>query len=482
MNNSKPLWKHQEDSIVRAFQPSTPNLAFFHEQGTGKTRTIIEILRRLYAANGRLMNTLIICPLIVKRQWQEQFLAYSKIKKIDLLVLDKSEKRRCKDFYDSVNIEGQLKRPRIVIINPHTLEMDELMKMIETWGVEVLVVDESHEFKAHNGKRAKRLLPIADKAKHRYIATGTPIANTEADVFMQYRILDGGKTFGTNYYVFHKKYYVDKNASWAGKKNHFPKYECTDDGRNEISRLMYRTAVRALKKDCLDLPPFVRQELEVELSPEQSRAYEEMKKDFITWVNDQKNQPRAIVANLALTKAMKMQQIISGFAFDENGNPVRFKKVPRLEVLEDQLKSLCKDHKVIVWAAFIENYKMIAEICDKLGLKYARLVGGMTELEKNENKDAFNKDESVRVMIANQGAGGTGVDLIPASYSIYYSKDASLLKDSQSEARNYRGGSHIHEKITRIDLVCYETLDEHINNALANKKDLAQFILDREIL
>jgi SNF2 family DNA or RNA helicase len=481
MASSKPMWQHQMDTIDKAFTTGNANLALFHEQGTGKTRTLIEILRRRFAGHGKVLNTLIICPLIVKRQWKAQIAEYSKIKPIDVVVLEGSEKRRIKTFYDSVNVEGQLSRGRIVIVNPATMEMKELMQMLHLWGVDILILDESHEFKAYNGVRAKALLPIADKALHKYIATGTPIANTESDIFMQYRILDGGKTFGLNFHVFRKKYYQDANASWVGKKGHFPKYECTKEGKEEISKLMYKSAVRALKKDCLDLPPFVRQIIEVEMSPEQLKAYHEMRLEFITWVKDQMNEPRAIVAQLALTKAMKMQQIISGFAFDENRVPVRFKKVPRLEVLKGLLENLCRDNKVIVWAAFIENYKMIADVCDELGIKYSRLVGGMTEAAKNENKDAFNTDPEIKVMIANQGAGGTGIDLIPASYAIYYSKDASILKDAQSEARNYRGGSDVHDKVTRIDLVCYGSLDETVNDALANKKDLAQYILDREI-
>ena len=479
----KPLWKHQIERIERSCQPGVTDLALFDEMGTGKTRSLIEILRRRYAAAGRIMNTLIVCPKSTKRQWKNQILEYSKLKPIDILVLEKSEKRRCKDFYDLINVDGQLLRNKIVIVNPASFEMDELLKLIKMWGVEIFVIDEAHEFKAHNGKRSRAAVPIADAAKYRYIMTGTPIANTESDIFMQYRLLDGGKTFGTNFFVFRKKYYADANAAWAHRQNHFPKYECTQAGRDEIRNLMYTKAMRALKKDCLDLPPFVREEREVTLSPEQARAYKEMKEEFLTWIKDQHDQPRTVVANLAITKVMKMQQIISGFAFDENRNPVRFKNVPRLDELKELLTQLTVDNKVIVWANFIENYRMIAEVCDELKIGHIKIVGGMTDAERAEQLHAFQTDPTVKVVIANQQAGGTGLDgLQGASYAIYYSKDASLLKDSQSEARNYRGGSERHEKITRIDLVAYDTLDEAINDALANKKDLADYILDKEIL
>ncbi len=484
MSNSKPLWAHQIKNINRAFTPDTSELFIADDMGTGKTRSIIEILRRLFANQGRIMNTLIVCPLAVKRQWKAAILEYSKLRPIDIVVLDNSQKRRCKEFYDAVQVDGVLMRNKIVIVNPATFEMKDLLGLLKTWEVEVLVIDEAHEFKAHNGTRARAVLPIADRAKYRILSTGSPIANTESDIWMQYRILDGGKTFGTNFHIFKKKYYVDENASWAHKQNHFPKYVCSEEGKEEIRALMYKKAVRTRKDECLDLPPLVRQELEVFMSPEQTKAYNEMKEDFLTWMKDKHEQPRAIVANLAITKAMKMQQIISGFAFDEKGEPVRFKNVPRLATLKEQLEQLiAAKKKVIVWAAFIENYRMIADIFDELGVKYGRIVGGMSGAEKHENVRLFNEDPEMLGMIANQGAGGTGIDgLTLAGYSIYYSKDASLLKDSQSEARNYRKGSEQHECVTRIDLVCYGTLDESVNDALANKKSLAQYILDEEVL
>jgi SNF2 family DNA or RNA helicase len=81
-------------------------------------------------------------------------------------------------------------------------------------------------------------------------------------------------------------------------------------------------------------------------------------------------------------------------------------------------------------------------------------------------------------MIANQKAGGVGINLVEASYSIYYSKSFSLEDDLQSEARNYRGGSQMHHRVTRIDLVARGTIDELITSSLANKQDVSQTILD----
>jgi hypothetical protein len=42
------------------------------------------------------------------------------------------------------------------------------------------------------------------------------------DAFMQFKILDLGKTFGKNFFVFRAEYFIDKNCSVGRKQNHFP--------------------------------------------------------------------------------------------------------------------------------------------------------------------------------------------------------------------------------------------------------------------
>lgn len=92
--------------------------------------------------------------------------------------------------------------------------------------------------------------------------------------------------------------------------------------------------------------------------------------------------------------------------------------------------------------------------------------------------DSFNNDDKCRVIIANRRAGGIGVNLVAASYSIVYSRNFSLGDELQSEARNHRGGSQIHERITKIDLFAKETIDEHILDALNAKEDISKKVID----
>jgi SNF2 family DNA or RNA helicase len=120
---------------------------------------------------------------------------------------------------------------------------------------------------------------------------------------------------------------------------------------------------------------------------------------------------------------------------------------------------------------------MIAELCTEMGIAYRQIHGGISHKRREEEMDEFRSDPNVRVMIANQAAAGVGINLVEASYAIYYSKTFRLEDDLQSESRNYRGGSEVHEKVTRIDIVCPGTIDELVSEALANKQNIGEKIL-----
>jgi len=468
----RKLWQHQVDAIKRALV--TRDLGLFMEMGTGKTRTMIEILRRKYASAGSIKKTLILCPVIICDNWKSEFKMYSKVPQSDIVVLTKSGKKRVEEFVKAVG--ETLQNNKIVITNYEAMEMESLYKLIMLWQPDILVCDESQRLKNHESKRAKAVTRIADISNNNYILTGSPILNSAMDVFMQFRVLDRGQTFGKNFFAFRSIYFQDANEAFKAKQSCFPKWEERPDTYMELQNKLQLSAVRVLKKDCLDLPPFIRTQVEVSLSKEQAKAYREMHNDYVTWVNSKHNEPRAVVAQLAITKALRLQQIVSGFVKDESGECHRL-PCPRVEALADILSNLSSDTKVIIWAVFKENYKVIAEVCEKVGRTYRELHGEVSHVDRIKNLKDFREDPNVTVMIANQGAGGVGINMIEASYSIYFSKGFKLEDDLQSEARNYRGGSEMHTKVTRIDLVCKGTIDELINQALAQKQNIGEQIL-----
>lgn len=475
-------WAHQLKAINNTID--LPEYSFFFEVGAGKTLACVNSLRVKYMQERRLMRTLIVGPPIILENWKREIIANSNITPKDIVVLYGTGKKRIE------MMKRILDKPKIVITNYESLTMGakktkvgsktkrvpgELFSTLMAWAPEIMVLDESHRCKDATTSRAIMATRIADIARYKFLLTGTPILNTMMDIFSQFRILDGGKTFGQNFFVFRGRYFTDKNSGMNSQK-HFPNWVPKEGAADEINKLVRRKSMYVTKDECLDLPPLMKQTIHVPMSPAQAKAYDSMRKHFIAYIDD-----KAAVAELALTKALRLQQIVSGFVNVEEGagirKPVVFKDNPRKQALKELLTDITPQHKVLVWSVFKENYNDIREVCEKLKIEYVEVHGGITQKNKMLAVDSFNDDANIRVLIGHPGSGGIGINLVAASYSIFYSRSFSLEFDIQAEARNYRGGSERHSKVTRIDLVTPDTIDEQVLKALASKKHIGYQVL-----
>lgn len=470
MTTEREMWEHQVKCRDLATASGVDEYGLFFDPGTGKTRTTIEILRIIYNRQKRIFPTLIFGPPIVLENWKDEFKMFSKINPRIIFPLYGKISARIRTLNEMIAEHG---RNIIVTTNYDALDDDKFFKALIDWKPEVVVADESQKIKDHKSKRAKKVIRIGDGAFHRYILSGSPILNSPMDAYHQFRFLDKGATFGRNFFVFRSNYFIDKNAGMP-KDKYFPDWQVREDSIDKLHKLIAKKAMVVKKEDCLDLPPMVKKKIFVELSPEQNRLYQEMKKNFIAFLNE-----KAIVADLAITKAMRLQQIITGVVkFSDEQEAMILEDTPREKALKDVLEGIVEGHKVLVWAVFVPNYEIIRRVCDKLGVDYREAHGGTSTEAKKRAVDDFNNDPDVRVFIGHPLSLGIGINLIAASYSVYFSRNFSLENDLQSEARNYRGGSEIHEKITRIDLVAKGTIDELILEALEDKKSVADAILN----
>lgn len=448
---------------------------YIWDMGTGKSGGAILNARMRYMQAGNMLRTLIFTPPVTVMNWSNEFDLFSRIPKHRIHPLNqKSAAKKAEHIYNSVIPQHD---GAIVVMNYEALLSEPLFKALETWCPEIIIFDEIHYLKNPKSKRSRLCQRLSALARYKIGLTGTPILNNVFDIYGVFRTLDCGATFGVNDYAFQSKYLIDQNHAWKGKSNYFPKYVNNPKTYGELNEKIYRKASRKLKSECLDLPELIKITRKVPMSIEQKKAYDEMTRDFLTFI-DTREGKESVTAQLAVTKAMKLLQIASGFVQTDEKNAVEFKSIPKLDELGEIVEELVPQHKVIIWCSFIHNYRMIERKMTELGIKYVLLTGEQNITEKQESVDAFNKDPEVRVIIANRAAGGTGVNLTAASYSVVYSRNFSLAEELQSEARNYRGGSEIHESIVKIDLCTEGTVEEGVLQALQNKFQVSTDIID----
>lgn len=465
------LWDHQKQAVekaIRLIEGQLNCLALFMEVGTGKTPTAVHILRHIYNKHRAIVPTIIFAPPVVLRNWKREMLAHSKIPPERIFVLSGNGVKRLQMLEEAIS---QHKGNIVVVTNYESVQMEKLFHAFCKWMPKVLICDESHRMKNPTAVRTRKVTLLADTAWYKLLLTGTPVLNDPLDLFAQIRIMDGGRLFGKNFYAFRNQYFYDKNAGMP-KAKYFPNFVIKPDSTEKIGRMLESISFQAKKSECLTLPPLVRQRVEVELSKEQAKAYKEMLDEFITFVND-----TACVAELAITRTLRLQQILAGYARNEDGKDLPFEGVPRLAALSDLLEDITPSEKVIVWANFAHTYRQIGQVCEDLNLPHVFITGEQNTKQKGESEEAFQKDDSVRVLIAHPEAGGEGVNLTAASSMIYYTRSFSLKHEIQSEARNHRGGSERHEKITRYDIVTPGTIDEIVLQALERKQNVAEAVL-----
>ena len=444
-----PLWKHQAAAV--AYATPLPDYALLFEMGAGKTPTAINILRNKCAMHRRPLRTLILCPLIVTHNWRDELARHSKFKDSEICILAGPGKKRVKQFMES--------SASIFITNYEALLMGELFDLFEQWKIEMLILDESHRCKEMRAKRTKRAVKLADNTMYRLLMTGSPILKDPMDLFSQFLILDRGQTFGRNFFVFRSEYFWDKNAGMP-KSKYFPDWRLKPGAEQKISAKIAPKSMRVEKKDCLDLPPLVNQKIYIELSPMQRKLYDEMKRDFITFVDGQ-----ACAAPLAMIKGLRLQEILSGYVTVEGEAGYEVKEIednPRADACAELLREITPNAKVLVWASFRQNYVTLRRILDKLGVGYVFVTGDQDDAEKKAAIHRFHTDDKCRVFVGNPGSGGIGINLTIAPYAIFYSRNFNREHKLQAEARNHRGGSEIHDQITQYDLIAKGTMDEKV--------------------
>jgi|GEM_PF-1497837 len=435
----------------------------------GKTRTVLNILRDRYNEHKKIEKTLIVAPGITLQNWRNEILQYTKIPQEKVVVLQGTGVKRIKTFC----LETATDENKIVICNYETISvMKKIRATLVKWKPKYVVADEMHKIKDYKSVRAEGMREVSLHSEYRYGLTGTAILNNYMDLFGQWLWLDRGSTFGTNFFVFRGKYYLDKNSHMP-RHIHFPKFEPRSGVEDQIKDLIQPMSAKALKSECLDLPPLIKKKVFVEMTGPQAKSYKEMKDHMLTWMSGADS---AVVASTALTKVIRLMQITSGFVKTEDGEEILFDKNPKGEALHELLETI-HPNKVIIWATFKRSYEVIRSVCAKLKIRMVECHGDTPNAQKFKNVDAFNNDPEIGVFLGHPQSLGIGINLVAASYMVYFDRNFSLENDIQSEARNYRAGSEVHGCITRYDLVAKNTVDELCLTMLDKKSEVSASIL-----
>ena len=442
------------------------NYAYFMEMGTGKTKVAIDNVAYLWQ-NKEIKECVVIAPNSVYTNWVQEIVNHCplptniwcwKISKDKELI--KSDKENKLSFI-LMNVEAL----------SHKSGQKWLQNRINLNGKSMMmIIDESTTIKNPTALRTKAICKLGTAVKYRRILTGSPITKSPLDLYTQCAFLSKALLGFESFYTFRARYAVMHQIQMGGNQILVPKYYTNLD---ELEWKLKSFSYRVKKDECLDLPPKLYQQRQVNLSTEQATIYTRLKKRARAIIED-----KTVSFNNKLTEILRLHQVCQGFLKTDEGTIHEFKNNPKLKELMAVLEE--SDGKVIIWANYVYNIKQIKSALEE---RYGKdsVVSIFGEVDVEGRKDAVNNfqlNDRCRFLVGNPATGGYGLTLTAARYVVYFSNSYNLEVRWQSEDRAHRIGQK--DKVTYIDLMVPESLDVMIMSALDRKIKLSAETLGEE--
>jgi SNF2 family DNA or RNA helicase len=461
---------HQEAYLSRFWDKRVA--ALFADMGTGKSYMVINNFCMLYD-KGEINAVLIVAPKGVYRNWYSNELPKhipTHIEYRTALWSPNPNKTQDALLSDLFVVDEDLK---ILVMNVEAFSTEKGSKYAGRFSLAhdtMVIIDESTSIKNPSAKRSKSIAKLGQMAKYRRIMTGSPVTKSPMDLYQQCAFLSHELLGTPSFYAFQARYAVVRERTLASHSfREVVGYQRLDELQARLTKFSFRVT----KDQCLDLPDKVFLRREVELTPEQKRTYEQMRKMALATLE------KGMVSTVnTLTQIMRLQQIVCGHVTLDNGEVV---EIPNNR-MEELLSAINESSgKIIIWAHFRHDIIAIKAMLQKaFGMNsVATYFGDTPDEERQVIVETFQDPKSeLRFFVGQPRTGGYGLTLTESHTMIYYSNGYDLEVRLQSEARIDRlGQTH---KMTYIDLVSPKTVDEKIVDALIQKMDIANQVMGEE--
>ena len=470
---TKP-YEHQLKALEKSWASDT--YALFMEMGTGKSKVLVDNIAILYD-RGAIKGALIVAPKGVYKNWDAiEFPTHlpDHIECTKVLWEPTATKKKQAELDTLFDDKGDLK---ILIMNVEAFSTSKGLDFARSFlnifvGRALIGIDESTTIKNPTAKRTKNILKIGDLAKYRRILTGSPVTKSPLDLFSQCEFLDPYHLGHASYYSFRARYANMVKRNFGGRQVQLVvSYRRLD----ELADILDKFSYRVLKEDCLDLPEKLFTKRLVELTPEQDKAYKQMKQMALAMLDN----GEVMTTVNVMTQLMRLHQITCGHFKADDGTTTALKN-NRMDALLQLLEET--DGKVIIWANYREDIKNIVAALKKAygDASTVEYHGGVDSTLRQEHIAQFQqKNGPTRYFVGNAQTGGYGITLTAANTVIYYSNSYDLEKRLQSEDRAHRIGQT--GSVTYVDLIAENTVDDKIVKSLRNKINIANEIMGEDI-
>lgn len=403
--------------------------------GLGKTAETALVLK-----NRGIKCALILCPKIVRYQWQSQLQEWAGIDSevfTDQLVLDDST---------------------VWITNYETLLNEKRRYRFKRFQWPYLIVDEAHKIKNRNSQTSAAVKDIP--AAHRMALTGTPILRYADDLYGILNFLSEQYS-GISYWNFTNYFCNVEHTEWGNKITGVTE----DPSRLAIlNQLMSYVSVR---NDVKVTKGKIRETVKLPMSDKQKVLYN----NEVNLIIDEL--PDNCTINNGAVLAMRLMQTTSWpglFIEGEAG--------PKFEWILEMCQNNPKD-KIVVFSNFENTVRALTDYLNKNKVKAVQITGKRSEEENEDAKKKFLSIDKVQVLsgtIKSLGKAYDGLQTV-SRLMVFVDRDWSPGNMNQAEDRLNRMGQT--GTVGVYYLECAHSFDQHVGKVNLTKSRDIKLALQR---
>lgn len=425
-------------------------LGLMLDMGLGKTIITLTAIADLKFNRFAVDKVLIIAPKkVAEATWTDEIAKWDHLSLLKAeLVLGSTQKR----------VRALSKKADIYVINRENVQW--LVDYYpNSWPFDMVVLDEWSSFKNHQSKRFKSLKIIRKKIKRIVGLTGTPAPNGLIDLWAQIYLLDEGERLGNTIGKYRERYFTPGQRNATVIFNYDAKEGSNDAIQNKISDI----CISMKADDYLELPDIIYEEIPVALDSKAQKSYDELEREMILALDTGEE---ISVANAAAL-SNKLLQLANGALYNEKRDVTEIHdcKLERFLELIEQLNG----KPALVFYNFQHDRDRIIKALEKSKLRLRVLKTPQDQIDWN-NKE-------IDILLAHPASAAYGLNLqAGGNHVVWFGLNWSLELYQQANKRLHRQGQT--EKVIIHHLVCKNTRDEDVMEALQNKGDVQDALVE----
>lgn len=431
------LEPHQKDAVKKLSKLKVG--ALYMEQGTGKTRTAMQLAIDRYKAK-KIDLIIWLCPCNVKGEIYQEWLKH----------------------YGSV--------PRFLVICgietlSSSVKWNSLLLDLVLSHNTYLIIDESLLIKNGRAKRTKNITRLADHCQYKLLLNGTPISRNEADLFAQWYALDWRVLGYTSFYGFARNHVVwdeTRHGVIRGIKN-------VDYLTKRIAPYSYQIT----KDEAYDIPRKTYYSVFCSMSDKQFEHYEDisyflMEKSLL-YMQDDYHIYQFFNALCAITSGRFVNFKEDGTSFTK---PMfeDVKDNPRIQALDLAIRKYVSDQAII----FCKYQHEIDSVIEYLGATNCVEFTGRISTKNRQKALRTFRNGKAKYLVGNKSCAAFGLNLQFCNTVIFYDNDWTYSTRQQAEDRVHRRGQK--RAVTIVDIIVDDSIDKTIYNCLMRKEDVLRYL------